>query len=234
MVSWIAEHGPRARRLCSICNGTYLLAEAGLLNGKRATTHWLHCDALQARYLAVTVEPDPIFVRDGSIWSSAGITAGIDLALALVQEDCGRELAMHVGRTHVVFLKRPGGQSQFSALLEAQAADADTFGDLHDWVTQHIADPDLTVERLAERVGMSLRNFARVYTAKVGRTPAKTIELFRLEAARRLLEDTDERIDAIAHCTGFGDEERIRAAFQRHFAVSPRVYRERFGQREPA
>jgi transcriptional regulator GlxA family with amidase domain len=232
LVAWIARHGARARRVSSICAGTYLLAEAGLLNGKRAATHWAHCEALQARYPAVTVEPDPIFVRDGSVWTSAGISAGIDLALALVEEDHGRELAMRVARMHVVFLKRPGGQAQFSTLLQAQAADSDPFAGLHDWLMQHVSDPDLTIERLAEQSGMSLRNFARVYAAKVGRTPAKTIELFRLETARKLLEDTAGRIDTLARRAGFGDDERMRAAFQRHFGISPREYRERFGRHE--
>lgn len=234
LVSWIARHGALARRVCSICAGAYLLAEARLLSGKRAATHWAHCEALQARYPAVTVEPDPIFVRDGSIWTSAGITAGIDLALALLEEDHGRDLAMRVARMHVVFLKRPGGQSQFSTLLQAQAADADPFTKLHDWLVQHASDPDLTVEKLAEQAGMSPRNFARVYAARVGRTPAKSIELFRLETARRLLEDTEERIELVARRAGFGDEERMRTAFQRHFGISPREYRQRFGSHEAA
>jgi transcriptional regulator GlxA family with amidase domain len=233
LVSWIGRRGPVARRICSVCAGAYLLAEARLVDGRRVVTHWQHCDPLQQRYPAVNVEPDAIFVRDDPIWSSAGVTAGIDLALALVQDDHDRELAMRIARQHVVFLKRPGGQSQFSTLLEAQSADADVFADLHDWLIQHIGDADLTVEKLAERACMSLRNFSRVYTARVGRTPAKTIEIFRLEAARRLLEDTNERMDAIARRAGFGEEERMRVTFQRHLKVSPRHYRERFSSREP-
>jgi transcriptional regulator GlxA family with amidase domain len=232
LVAWVARHGPAARRVCSVCSGAYLLAEAGLLDGRRAVTHWMECETLKRRYPAVTVEPNAIFVRDDPIWSSAGVTAGIDLALALVQDDHNRELAMRIARELVVFFKRPGGQSQFSALLEAQTAESEVFANLHQWLMQHLAEPSLSVETLAQHACMSLRNFARAYKAKTGRTPAKAIELFRLEAARRLLEDTDERIEAIVRRTGFGTEERMRITFQRHLNVNPRQYRERFGRRE--
>ncbi|WP_129792000.1 GlxA family transcriptional regulator [Sphingosinicella sp. CPCC 101087] len=233
LIDWIRIQGARARRTCSVCAGTYVLAEAGLLDGRRAATHWAHCDALQRRYPSVKVERDPIFVQDGPIWSSAGVTAGIDLALALVEEDHGRELAMLLARQHVVFLKRPGGQSQFSMLLESQSMEGEAFSDLHKWIMERLddAEANLTIERLAERVGMSPRNFSRVYKAKTGRTPAKAIELFRLEVARRLLEETDERVQSVAHRTGFGDEERMRTTFHRHLGVSPREYRDRFGPR---
>lgn len=230
LIDWIAKSGPRVRRLCSVCTGAFLLAEAGVLDGRRAVTHWAECEALRTRYPNVTVEPDSIFVRDDPVWSSAGMTSGIDLSLALVQADHGRELAMRVAREHVVFLKRPGGQSQFSVMLEMQANDEDAFADLHKWLLQRLSDSRLSVEALAERAGMSPRNFARVYKAKIGRTPAKTIEIFCLETARRLLEETDERIDIVARRTGFGDEERMRMTFQRHLSVSPRDYRERFSQ----
>ena len=232
LIAWISERGRDVRRLCSVCTGAFLLAEAGVLNGRRAATHWAECDRLQTRYPEIVVEPDSIFVRDGPIWSSAGMTSGIDLALALIQEDHGRALAMRIAREHVVFLKRPGGQSQFSVFLQSQAADEDAFAGLHKWLVERLSDPKLAVETLAEQVHMSPRNFARVYKAKVGRTPAKTIELFRLEAARRLLEETGERIDIVAQRTGFGDEERMRTTFQRNLNVSPRNYRERFSQRE--
>lgn len=228
-IAWIAEQGSRVRRVCSVCAGAYLLAASGLANGRRIATHWAHCDALQAQNPAVKVEPDPIFIQDGHIWSSAGVTAGIDLALALVEEDHGRDLAMDVARQHVVYLRRPGGQSQFSTFLEAQMNGKETFAQLHEWILQRLDDPKLTVEQLAERAGMSLRNFTRAYTATTGRTPGKAIERLRIETARRLLESTDEPIEAVARQTGFGNAERLRTTFQRHLKVSPHYYRERFG-----
>jgi len=229
LVDWIATNASRARRVCSVCTGAFLLAEAGLLNGKRVVTHWAAAESLRNQYPAVNVDPDAIFIEDGATWSSAGITAGIDLALALVQADCGRAIAMSVARQLVVYMRRPGGQSQFSELLDANADQTGTFSELHSWLTTHLDDSSLSVETLARRVCMSARNFARVYKAKTGRTPAKAIELFRLETARRLLEDTDERIEVIARRTGFGDEDRMRNTFQRHLNVSPRDYRARFG-----
>lgn len=229
LVSWIATHAGRARRVCSVCNGTFLLAEAGLLNGRRAVTHWQSVGALRQRYPQVTVEPDALFVHDGQLWSSAGVTAGIDLALALVQEDCGREIALSVARQLVVYMRRPGGQTQFSELIDPHAIRTGAFAELHQWLSEHLDDSSLSVETLARRACMSARNFARVYKTRTGRTPAKAIELFRLETARRLLEDTDERIDSIARRAGFGDEDRMRNTFQRHLNVSPRDYRARFG-----
>ncbi len=162
--------------------------------------------------------------------TSAGVTAGIDLSLSLVEADCGREIAMKVARELVVFLKRPGGQSQFSEVLQSQAQDSAGFDDLHQWISDHLGREDLTVELLAERAGMSPRNFARVYKQKTGRTPAKAVELFRLEAARRLLEASERNVDQIARQCGFGDEERMRVTFQRHLAVSPIEYRRRFSK----
>jgi transcriptional regulator GlxA family with amidase domain len=229
LVDWVATHAPRARRICSVCTGTFLLAEAGLLNGHRVVTHWQAIDRLRSRYPAIEVEPDAIFVRDGNLWSSAGVSAGIDLALALVQDDHGRDLAMSVARQLVVYMKRPGGQAQFSELLDAQTSRNGAFAELHAWLAKHLDDATLSVDTLAKQVCMSARNFARVYKTKTGRTPAKAIELFRLETARRMLEDTDERIEAIARRTGFGDEDRMRNTFQRHLNVSPRDYRARFG-----
>ncbi len=231
LVDWIARNAPRARRVCSVCTGSFLLAEAGLLDGRRVVTHWQAIESLRGRYPAVKVDPDAIFVRDGAIWSSAGVSAGIDLAVALVQDDCGREVAMSVSRQLVVYMKRPGGQSQFSQLIDMHAQEDGAFSELHDWLAKHLDDATLCVETLARRACMSARNFARVYKTKTGRTPAKAIELFRLETARRLLEDTDERIESIARRTGFGDEDRMRNTFQRHLNVSPRDYRARFGQR---
>jgi transcriptional regulator GlxA family with amidase domain len=229
LVDWIAKHVPRARRICSVCTGTFLLAEAGLLGGRRVVTHWQAADALRTRYPTLKLEPDAIVVRDEPFWSSAGVSAGIDLALALVQEDCGRDIAMSVARQLVVYMKRPGGQSQFSELLHANNGSDDVFAGLHDWLSKHLDDETLSVETLARHACMSSRNFARVYKTRTGRTPAKAIELFRLETARRLLEESNERIEAIARRTGFGDEDRMRNTFQRHLNVSPRDYRERFG-----
>jgi transcriptional regulator GlxA family with amidase domain len=233
LVEWIAANAPRARRICSVCTGTFVLAAAGLLEGKRVVTHWQAAEALQLQFPSLKLEPDAIFVRDDPIWSSAGVSAGIDLALALVQDDCGREVAMSVARQLVVYMKRPGGQAQFSELLQTRAKGPEPFAELHDWLTTHLHDETLSVESLARRACMSARNFARVYKTKTGRTPAKAIELFRLETARKLLEDTDERIETIARRTGFGDEDRMRNTFQRHLNVSPRDYRERFGHHEP-
>jgi transcriptional regulator GlxA family with amidase domain len=194
-------------------------------------THWASCELLHQRYKSLTVEPDAIFVQDGPIWTSAGVSAGIDLALALVQEDCGRKVAMQVARQLVIYMKRPGGQAQFSELLESQTLTSTTFENLHLWISNNLSNERLNVDLLAERVGMSPRNFARSYKAKTGRTPAKAVEMFRLEAARRLLEDTEDGVDRIARSCGFRDEERMRTTFQRHLTISPRDYRRRFSTR---
>ena len=192
-------------------------------------THWAHCAALQEENPGVKVEEDPIYIEDGPIWSSAGVTAGIDLALALVEQDYGRDLAMAIARQHVVFMKRPGGQSQFRTMLEAQIAGKNTFAKLHEWAIVRLGDRNLNVDQLAAHAGMSPRNFARVYTATTGRTPSKAIEFMRLEEARRLLEDTDKSVDEISDQIGFGSTERMRTTFQRNLKVSPRDYRLRFG-----
>jgi len=233
LAAWVARRAGGARRVCSVCTGAFLLAAAGLLDGRRATTHWAHCARLQELHPRVTVEADPIFVRDGQVWTSAGVTAGIDLALALVEEDLGRALALRVARQLVVFLKRPGGQSQFSALLESQASDDGSFERLHQWMAGHLAD-DLRVETLAARVGMSPRNFARVYAQRLGTTPAKAVERLRLEAARRALEESAVPIERVARDCGFGDEERMRRAFLRQLGVPPRQYRQRFSRGDAA
>jgi transcriptional regulator GlxA family with amidase domain len=233
LIDWIARNAPRARRVCSVCTGTFVLAQAGLLDGKHVVTHWQAAESLRKQFPNLKVQPDAMFVRDDPVWSSAGVSAGIDLALALVQDDCGRDVAMSVARQLVVYMKRPGGQTQFSELLQAHRnGGGEPFAELHDWLSSHLHDETLSVESLARRACMSARNFARVYKTKTGRTPAKAIELFRLETARKLLEDTDERIETIARRTGFGDEDRMRNTFQRHLNVSPRDYRERFGNRD--
>ncbi|KTB66855.1 DJ-1/PfpI family protein [Pseudomonas allii] len=230
LVQWLRVASASAGRTASVCSGTFLLAMAGLLDGRRAATHWAMCDMLKQGFPDIIVDMDAIFIQQGNVWTSAGVTAGIDLALALVEADCGRPVALQVARELVVFLKRPGGQAQFSQLLQAQTDDTAGFDALHLWVADNLSDSDLTVERLAEQSRMSPRNFARVYKQKTGRTPAKAIELFRLEAARRLLEDSQRNIDQVAQLCGFGDEERMRYTFQRHLSISPRNYRERFSR----
>ena len=228
LIDWIRRRAPSCRRVCSICIGTFLLAEAGLLNGRRVVTHWMHCGLLSSSYPDITVEPDAIYIHDGAIWSSAGVTTGIDLALALIEQDCGRAVAMYVARVLVVYLRRMGGQSQYSALLAAQVESAsDAFGELERWIAENPAE-DLRVERLAERAGMSPRNFARRYTEMRGRTPARAVESIRVDAARRALEETDDRIDDIARRCGFSNEEHLRGVFARHVGVPPRAYRDRF------
>ena len=230
LVDWLRHASTRARRTASVCSGTFLLAQAGLLQGRRAATHWAMCDMLKRGFPSIDVDMDAIFVQQGNVWTSAGVSAGIDLALALVEADCGRHVALQVARELVVFLKRPGGQAQFSQLLQAQTDDTAGFDALHLWIADNLSDSELTVERLAEQSRMSPRNFARVYKQKTGRTPAKAIELFRVEAARRLLEDSQRNIDQVAHLCGFGDEERMRYTFHRHLSISPRDYRARFSR----
>jgi transcriptional regulator GlxA family with amidase domain len=203
-------------------------AAAGVLDGRRAATHWLHAPLLATRHPQVAVEPDAIFVRDGSVWSSAGVTTGIDLALALIEEDAGRQVAMNVARMLVVYLKRTGGQSQYSALLAAQVqSESETFDSLDRWIAEHLND-DLRVNALAEQVHMSPRNFARAYAEKRGRTPAKAVEAIRVEAARRRLEETEDRVESVAEDTGFSNEEQMRCSFIRILGIPPREYRKRF------
>ena len=189
-------------------------------------THWKDCARLAERYPAVRVEPDPIFVRDGPVWTSAGVTAGIDLALALVEEDLGRAVALAVARYLVVFLKRPGGQAQFSAALALQSAD-DRFGALHDWINSHL-DDDLSLSVLADQAGMSERSFSRHYAEATGQTPARAVERLRVEAARRLLSESSSPVKRVAQRCGFGSEETMRRSFLRLLAVTPQDYRSRF------
>ena len=226
LVDWVHQRATEARRVASVCTGAFLLAAAGVLDGRRAATHWAYCGKLAQRFPAVRVEPDPIFVRDGPVWTSAGVTAGIDLALALVEEDLGRAVALAVARYLVVFLKRPGGQAQFSAALALQAAE-DKFGALHDWISAHLAD-DLSLSVLADQAGMSERSFSRHYAEATGATPARAIERLRVEAARRFLSETRLPVKRIAQRCGFGSEETMRRSFLRLLAVSPQDYRERF------
>jgi transcriptional regulator GlxA family with amidase domain len=228
LVEWLRHASGAVPRTASVCSGSFLLAQAGLLQNKRAATHWLMCDLLKERFPAIEVDRDAIFVREGRVWTSAGVSAGIDLALALVEADCGHDVAMEVARELVVFLKRPGGQSQFSELLQSQTQDSAVFDELNLWIANNLGSHDLSVELLAERAHMSPRHFARVYKQKTGRTPGKAVEVFRLEAARRLLADTSHNVDQIARACGFGDEERMRVTFQRNLGIAPRDYRKRF------
>jgi transcriptional regulator GlxA family with amidase domain len=227
-VSWLRTTAQRVRRVASVCSGAFLLAKAGLLEGRRATTHWQSSHMLASGYPGVTVQADSIYVNDGPVWSSAGVSTGIDLCLAMVQDDCGHALAMQVARQLVLYVQRPGGQSQFSELLKTQVNDVGVFTELHRWIERHLGDDGLSVETLADQVHMSPRNFSRSYKEKTGQTPARALELFRLEAARRLLEQTRHSAAQIARKCGFGSEERMRVTFQRHLKVSPSDYRSHF------
>jgi transcriptional regulator GlxA family with amidase domain len=235
LVRWIKSASKSVRRTCSICNGAFLLAAAGLLDGRRAVTHWCEVERLEAMYPSVRVELDPIYLTDGAIWTSAGMTAGIDLALALIEDDHGRRVSLAVAKELVVFLRRPGGQAQFSSALAAQtrlgtAPPAARLAELPAWIANNL-NADLSVEGLARRVGMTPRTFARNFARWHGGTPAKLVEDLRVEASCRHLEDGDSDIKRIADICGFGDEERMRRAFTRRLGVPPTAYRERFGRR---
>jgi transcriptional regulator GlxA family with amidase domain len=227
LIDWLRAHGPRAPRLVSVCSGSMLLAEAGLLDGRRATTHWAYCAEMARRYPAVRVEPDPIFVRDGNIATSAGVTAGIDLALALVEEDHGRAAALGLARNMVVFLRRPGNQAQFSAQLAAQTAQREPLRELQQWITEH-PDGDLSVEALAQRASLSPRHFARAFHAETGTTPGRYVERVRLEHARRLLEETPSGVREVSRAAGYGTPEAMRRAFVKTLGTAPAEYRRRF------
>jgi transcriptional regulator GlxA family with amidase domain len=226
-VARVRRLAARADRVASVCTGAYVLAAAGLLDGRRATTHWSWCDDLQRRHPAVTVERDPIFVVDGPVRTSAGVTAGMDLALALVEEDLGPRVALEVARWLVVFVKRPGGQAQFSAQLAGQSADRVPLRELQAWIADHL-DADLSVPALAARACMSERHFARAFKAETGMTPAVYVESLRVERARLALESGAAPIDAVAARCGFGTVETLRRAFARRLGVSPAAYRNRF------
>jgi len=227
VVAWLRDNAPRARRLASVCTGAFLLAEAGLLDGRRVTTHWAHCQDLAAQYPDITVDPDPIFIKDATLATSAGVTAGIDLALALVEDDLGRDVALAVARQLVVFLRRPGSQAQFSAQLAAQTATRPPLRDIQHWITEH-PSADLSVDTLAQRASLSPRQFARAFAAQVGMPPGRYVDRARLEAARRRLEDTAADVAATARACGYGTPEAMRRAFVRALGVSPAEYRRRF------
>jgi transcriptional regulator GlxA family with amidase domain len=226
-VRWLKRISPRIRRVGSVCTGAMLLARAGLLDGRRATTHWNWCQTLIKRAPRARVERDPIFVRDENVYTSAGVTAGMDLALALVEEDHGSQLALQVARNLVLYLRRPGGQSQFSAALSLQLTDRKPLLELEAWVLDNLQKP-LTVPLLAQRVAMSPRNFARVFTKEMKTTPAKFVERLRVEAARRRLEESHNSMEMIADECGFGNVNSMRNVFQRTLRIAPGQYRRHF------
>ena len=226
LVAWVREHAAACRRVSSVCTGAFLLAASGWLDGRRVVTHWTRCEQLAQKHPLLQVEPNPIFINDGPVWTSAGVTAGIDLALAMVEEDLGRNMALEVAQQLVVFLKRPGGQSQFSVTLSLQK-EGERFDELHAWISENLTK-DLGIPTLALQAGMSERSFVRHYRADTGQTPARAIELIRVETARRLLSDTGVPIKRVAVQCGFGSEETLRRSFLRSMGVTPQAYRERF------
>jgi transcriptional regulator GlxA family with amidase domain len=230
LVNWVKRTAARSRRVASVCSGAFMLARAGLLDGRRAATHWASADALAQLHPSVTVDPEAIFVRDGDVWTSAGVTAGMDLALALVEDDLGRRVALETARWLVVFVQRPGGQSQFSSHLEAQLAERRPLRELQEWMTSNIG-ADLSVPALAARASMSERNFARAFSREVGMTPGAYVEALRVDHARLRLESTGQQLDAVAHDCGFGTVETMRRAFHRRLGVGPAAYRDRFNTR---
>jgi transcriptional regulator GlxA family with amidase domain len=224
LVAWIRAAAAHARRVASVCTGAFLLARAGLLDGRRATTHWSECAELAAAHPAIDVDPEPIFVRDGHIYTSAGVTAGIDLALGLVEEDLGRQAALVVARQLVVYMRRAGGQAQISAGLAGQSSATPPLGELQDWIAEHL-DADLSVAALAERVFMSPRHFARMFKRELRATPGHYVEALRVERARTLLATTDMQLAEIAVRCGFGSAESLRRTFGRRTGHSPGEYR---------
>jgi transcriptional regulator GlxA family with amidase domain len=229
ILDWVRSIAERTPRVGSVCSGAFVLAEAGLLDGLRATTHWSQADEFARRFPSIRLEPDRIFTSDGKLWTSAGVTAGIDLALALVERDVGRQLALSVARELVVFLKRPGGQSQFSTHFMAQIAQKTPIRAAQEFINNNLSH-DLAVPALAAQVGMSERNFARMFKQEVQMTPGQYVEAVRLEAARRLVEDAKIPMKTVAMQSGFGDVITLRRTFVRHFAISPTNYRKSFSR----
>jgi transcriptional regulator GlxA family with amidase domain len=227
LIAWITDAAPRARRVASVCTGAFLLARAGLLAGRRATTHWAFAETLASQFPDVDVDPDPIFIRDGPISTSAGVTAGIDLALALVEEDLGHDPALAVARGLVMYLRRPGGQAQFSAHLRTRPAQRARLRDLQHWISENPA-ADLSVTALAARAGLSPRQFARAFRSETGVSPGKHVAAVRLEAARRMLADPARGINQVARACGYGTPEAMRRAFVQSLGVPPASYRYRF------
>jgi len=224
---WVRRMSARARRVGTICFGTYILAEAGVLDGRRATTHWELQEHFRARYPDVCLEAEPIYVKDGNTYTSAGATAGVDMTIALVEEDLGREVALRVAQSLVLFLKRPGNQAQFSVQLSTRLPEDQRLAELQSYIYENL-DQDLRVDVLAARVGMSPRNFSRIFTREVGMTPGRFAEQCRLEVARHWLEESEENLSKVAERCGYGTAAGMRIAFERNLGASPRAYRQRF------
>jgi len=229
LLAWLSASANSVRRIGSVCSGAFALAAAGILDGRRATTHWKLAEKLAQRYPRVSVDADKIFVQDGNVWTSAGVSTGADLALAMVEEDHGHTLALEIARHMVLFLRRPGGQSQFSSQLAAQAADLQPIRELIAWISEHL-DANLSVPMLAKRAGMSARNFSRVFSQQVGTTPARFVARLRLQAAKARLEATTDNVETIASRAGFGDDETLRRQLRLEVGATPRLYRARVGQ----
>jgi transcriptional regulator GlxA family with amidase domain len=227
LLAWLRTMARQTRRVCSVCTGAFLLANAGLLNGRRATTHWRHVESFARQYPGVSWDPNPIWVQDGNIYTSAGISAGMDLALALIEEDHGSALALAVARRMVIFLRRPGSQAQFSVALAAQAAERKGLQGLQVWIAENLAK-DLSIEVLAQRATMSPRNFVRVFARELGNTPARYVEQVRVEAARTQLAATQDSMELIAGRCGFSSAELLRRCFVRYFKIAPSQYRKRY------
>lgn len=226
-LDWLKRRTSGVRRYGSVCTGTFFLGAAGLIDGRQVTTHWEQADELAEQFPEAEVMPDSIYIQDGSLYTSAGITAGIDLALKLIEDDHGRDISLRVARKLVVFLRRPGGQSQFSTHLEAQIANEDRVQALQHWILDHV-DADLTLKALGDRVGMSVRNLSRVFLKETGETPADFVEKARVEAARRLLEENDIPLQRVATRSGFSNPDVMRRAFVRRMNTNPNDYRKRF------
>jgi transcriptional regulator GlxA family with amidase domain len=227
IAKWLHENAPRIRRIASVCTGVEALAAAGLLDGRRAATHWRFASDIARRYPAISIEPDALFLKDGKFHTSAGVTAGIDLALALVEEDFGEDIALSVARELVVYLKRPGGQTQFSEPLQFQTRSTDRFADLAQWMLRNLKD-DLSVERLADRAGLGARHFSRRFKSVFGTTPADYVEHLRLDEARRRLPRPRQTVDSVAASVGYASADAFRRAFERRFGIAPSSYRKRF------
>jgi transcriptional regulator GlxA family with amidase domain len=227
LLLWLGKTAQRVRRIGSICTGAFLLASAGLLDGKRAATHWKWADKLANQFKHTTVDPDPIYIRDGNTYTTAGVTAGMDLALALVEEDLGSPMALQVARELVLYLRRAGGQSQFSAALSLQASDRKQIEETRSWILDHL-EQDLPVEKLAAKAGMSPRHFARIFQKDTGTTPAHFVERLRVETARRRLEESRDKLEKVANDCGFGSSQTLRRSFLRVLHVPPSDYRRRF------
>jgi len=227
LIKWLLGRASHAQRVCSVCSGAFLLAHAGLLNGRRATTHWNSASRLAKGFPKVKVDPDPIYIKDGPIYTTAGVTASLDLALALVEEDHGRAVSLRIAKELILYIKRPGGQSQFSMHLAAQIAENGPTRDIQQWIVENV-EKDLRVETLAIKLGMSPRNFARLFKKESRDTPADYVEKARVEAARRLLEGSDHPLKVVAAKVGFSDQSGLRRAFMRQLNVLPATYRSNF------